>query len=421
MKVAIDLTPEQISIPMHQVCQVCSTRELRPIIDMGHHPPSDRFLTTDQLNREEIHYPLKVAICDECKLVQLTSTVDPNILFTDKFVYRTGHNQTLRTHFKQLVRELVRHLGLGEDDFVLDIGSNDGTLLSYYPDEVRLLGVDPSKAAQIAVERGIPTRQTFFSDDLASEIAREHGRARVITCTNTFAHIPDLDSLMGGIKRLLQDKGVFVQESHYLLNLVRELQYDEIYQEHLRYYSLESLVNLFEQYDMEVIDAERVPTHGGSIKTVAARPGVHDVDESVNRLLNEERGVGLNEYSRLKKFARAVQDNRLELLDLLTDLRGEGHRIVGVGAAAKGVSRLNYCRIGPELIDYIAETNEFKIGKYTPGTHIPIIDEEEMLADDPAYALLLAWNLEDVIVPNLRENGFDGDIILPNPAGTVTT
>lgn len=371
-------------------------------------------MTEEELRTPEVHYPLRVVSCAECDLVQLEDTVDPSVLFTDRFVYRTGHNATLRNHFEELVDKLVEAFDLGTGDFVLDIGSNDGTLLSYYPDDVTLLGVDPSKAAEVAIENDVPTRRDFFDDTLAAAISDEHGAASVITCTNTFAHVADLDSLMAGVDQLLAPDGVFVQESHYLRDLVTELQFGEIYHEHLRYYTVQSLVNLFDRYGMEVVAAERVPPHGGCIKTVAARKGEYDLDASVERLLAEERELGLNDRSHLTAFAETVADRRLSLLDRLTDLRRAGHRIAGVGAAAKGVSRLNYCRVGPELVEYIAETNEDKIGKYTPGTHVPIVDEAQLLEDDPEYALLLAWNLADVIIPKLRDAGFEGEIIRPD-------
>lgn len=399
---------------MGNECQVCSSSDLLHVLDMGHHPPSDRFLSEEELRDKEVHYPLRVVICDDCKLVQLDSVVNPEILFTDKFIYKTGHNQTLREHFNSLVNELLQQFDLGEESFLVDIGSNDGTLLSYFPKAVEVLGVDPSKAADVAIDNGIPTRREFFSLDLAKEISEERGHAQVITCTNTFAHMANVDSFMDGIKELLAEDGVFVQESHYLLDLVNGMQYDEIYHEHLRYYSLTSLVNLFEQYDMTVTEAERVMTHGGSIKTYAALGDNNDIDESVNRLLRREKSSRIHEHGRLLDFADSVNTHRFSLVNLLTNLRDDGHRIVGVGAAAKGVSLLNYCRIGPELVEYIAETNEFKIGKYTPGTHIPIVNETRLLEDDPDYALLLAWNLRDVIVPKLRDCGFDGGFILPN-------
>jgi len=213
----------------------------------------------------------------------------------------------------------------------------------------------------------------------------------------------------------MADEGIFVQESHYFLDLAEKMQYDEIYHEHLRYYTLESLSNLFKHYDMEVVAAERVEPHGGSLQTYAAEQGTYDVDESVAQVREGEREIALNSSTHLDEFAESVHSNRRALTDLLTDLRSEGNRIVGVGAAAKGMSLLNSCRVGPELVDYIAETNEFKIGKYTPGTHIPIVDEEEMFDDDPEYALLLAWNLKDILIPKIKEKGFNGRFILPNP------
>ena len=397
-------------------CHICSSQRLAPVIEMGHHPPSDGFLEERALAEAQTLYPLTVVRCEACDLVQLDYVVDDDVLFSDDFLFRTAHNHTLKTHFEDLVAELRSVADLKPGEFVVDIGSNDGTLLANYPDDVDVLGIEPSRPSEIALEEGIPTRRAFFSRELADEIVDQHGRAKIVTCTNVLAHAGDLHSFLDGVDRLLDDDGVFVQESQYLLDLLAQLQYDNIYLEHRRYYSLRSLLNLHERIGLDVVRAERVETQGGSIKTVAARPGVYDPDGSVQRLLDREVEHGIHDPSELDAFAARANANRIELLDTLTTLRSEGNRIVGVGAAAKGVSRLNYCNIGPELVEYVAEINEYKVGMYTPGTHIPVVSEETMLEDDPDYALLLAWNLEDVIVPKLRQCGFEGAFIVPTPS-----
>lgn len=396
-------------------CQLCSSQELDPVIEMGHHPPSDRFLDPAELDEPQTLYPLTVVRCPACGLVQLDHTVDDDVLFSEKFVFRTWHNRNLRTHFEELVDELISTVTLEPGDFVVDIGSNDGTLLTNYPDDVEVLGVEPSRPAEIALENGVPTRQERFSRALADEIVDRRGHAKIVTCTNVLAHAENLHSFVAGIDRLLDDEGVFAQESQYLLDLIRGVQYDNIYLEHRRYYSLQTLLNLHDRFGLEVWRAERVETQGGSIKTLAARPGVYEPDGSVERLLEQEKAYDLHDPARLEAFATEASANRIELLDALTTVRSEGNRIVGIGAAAKGVSRLNYCRIGPELLEYVAEVNDYKVGTYTPGTHIPVVSEQTMLDDDPEYALLLAWNLEDVIVPKLRQRGFDGTFIVPGP------
>lgn len=400
---------------MEVACQNCGSTDTSRVMDLGHHPPSDGFLAAEELDEPETRYPLRLVICRRCELVQLNHIVDPEILFTNSFIYRTGENNVLQRHFGELVDKLVGRYEVGQESVAVDIGSNDGTLLANYPAEVTAIGVDPSAAAQIAIERGVTTHREFFTPELSEHLVETYGEADIVTCTNTFAHVTDLDRFLDGIDILLADDGVFVQESHYLRDMVEALQYDEIYLEHLRYYSLASLTAVHENSGLEVFDAARVPPHGGSIQTHAARPGTYRVTDDVGELLSSERKARLNDPATLRTFADQAAANRLALLDTLTSIRSDGDRVVGIGAAAKGVSLLNYCNIGPALVEYIAETNEDKIGSFAPGVHIPIVDEAEFIDDDPDYALLLAWNLADILIPKLREKGFEGAFIIPKP------
>ena len=396
-------------------CQLCENRELEPVFELGHHPPSDAFRTEEELARPQTVYPLTLVKCEACQLVQTLHTVADEELFSDRFVFRTGDNQALRSHFRDLVAELVSLVNLDPGDLVVDVGSNDGTLLKNYPDHVEVLGVEPSRPAEIAITDGVSTRREFFSRDVADDIVDRRGTAKIVTATNVLAHAGDLHSFMEGVDRLLADDGIFVQESQYLLDLVVNVQFDNVYLEHRRYYSMRSLCELFDRFGLQPWTAERVDTQGGSIKTLASRPGVYQPDGTVRDLLETEERHDLHDITKLRELERQAEANRLELLDLLSTIRNDGERVAGVGAAAKGVSRLNYCRIGPELVEYVADVNEYKIGKYTAGTHIQVVSDQRLLEDDPDYALLLAWNLADVIVPKLREGGFEGQFIVPSP------
>ncbi len=295
-------------------------------------------------------------------------------------------------------------------------GSSDGALLEQLlPYQVRVLGVDPSSVARIATQKGIPTINEFFGEERAKSILQSFGKARLVTALNTFAHVADLDSFMKGIGLLLDDKGVFVSESHYLLDLITKLQYDFIYHEHLRYYSLRTLVRLFGRYGMDVFDVERIPTHSGSIRVFACRKGDYPVSPQVESLLKEESALGLASFHTYEEFAERAREHKTELANLLHGIKSKGERIVGLTYPARAVTLLQYCQIGPDILDYITEKSPLKIGKYAPGTHIKIVDESVLFKDQPEYGLLLSWHLADEIMPKFKANGFKGKFIIPLP------
>jgi quercetin dioxygenase-like cupin family protein len=386
------------------------------VIDLGHQPPSDAFLSEEELNESKIFYPLKVFFCEDCKLVQLSYAVDPKILFTDKYVYTSASNKPLLAHMKSLAERFTKDLGLSGRDLVVDIASNDGALLKEFEEHnVRILGVDPSSVADIAIKNKIPTIKDFFNEALAKSILSDHGKAKLITGLSLIPHAKELVSIISGVKILLDHKGVFLAESHYLADMIEKLQYDAIYHEHLRYYSVTSLVNLFSRFGMEVFHAERIPTHGGSIRVLACKKGDYPVSDSVKFLLKEEEKSNLNSKDSFDNFRKKVNDNKRKLNAILHDIKSKGHRIVGIGAPAKGTTLLNFCKIDSSKLDYLAETSELKIGKYSPGMHIRILPEARLFEDNPGYALLLPWNIKENIIPKLREKGYMGKIIIPNP------
>ena len=397
-------------------CEICLSSNLYEVLDLGHQPPSDAFLSEEKLNESEIFYPLKVFFCEDCKLVQLSYAVDPKILFTDQYVYTSTSNKPLLIHMKSLAERFVKEFGLTNNDLVIDIASNDGSLLQEFAKHrVRILGVDPSSVADIAIKKEVPTIKDFFNENIARLILRDYGKAKLITGLSLIPHAKELASLIEGIKLLLDDKGVFLAESHYLADMIEKLQYDAIYHEHLRYYSVTSLVNLFKRFDMDVFYAERIPTHGGSIRILVCKGGSYPISDSVRLLLEQEEKSGLNSKENFDKFREKVNENRRKLNAILHNVKSEGARIVGIGAPAKGTTLLNFCKIDSSKVDYLAETSELKIGKYSPGMHIKILPEEKLFEDKPEYVLLLPWNIKDNIIPKLRERGFSGDIIIPNP------
>ncbi len=401
-------------------CQVCGSSNLYEVLDLGHHPPSDAFLTETNLNQPETLHPLKVMFCKECKLVQLSYVADPELLFTDQYVYMSSSNKPFRVQLQSFAEELIEKFGLSENHFVVDIGSNDGTFLEPFINrQIKVVGVDPSSVAKVAIEKGIPTINEFFDENIAKTILEKHGKAQLITGLNVFQHVKYLESLVKGVKALLDDSGVFVVQSHYLLDLIDKLQYDSIYLEHLRYYSLTSLVNLLNRFDLEIFDAERVDEHGGSIRVFISRKGERSISNSVKDILRKEDDFKLHLIETFENFRNRVNENRHALNNLLHQIKVDGKRVVGIGAPAKGNTLLNFCKIDSSVLDYLVETNEWKVGKYSPGMHIKIKNEEEMIRDQPEYALLLPWNIKDDIIPKIREKGYKGKIIIPNPMPTI--
>jgi hypothetical protein len=400
---------------MKKSCSICGNQNLDLVLTLGHQPPSDAFLTKEQLELPEVSYPLDLYYCSSCTLVQLGYDVDPNILFRE-YVYNTGSNNALKLNFGELVGKLISDFDVTSEDFVVDIGSNDGTLLeNFIPHGIKVLGVDPSTVSKIAIDKGIPTMVDFFSEEVARRIVSENGKAKIITATNVFAHVVDLDSFMKGIAALLKEDGVFITENGYIVDMVEGMQYDSIYHEHLRYYSVSSISALFEKYGMEVVSVEQITSHGGSIRVYAAKAGTHSISLDVSRLIENETKDGFNSLARYQKFAEDIIATRFALLDIIISIKKSGKSVVGIGAPAKGNTLLNYCKLDANMVDYLAERSALKIGLYSPGMHIPVIDEQYMLENQPEAALLLSWNLAEELIPKIKKSGYKGLFIVPNP------
>lgn len=401
-------------------CQACTQNQCVPFLSLGHQPPSDAFLKKEDLQKPEMTYPLDVFFCPSCSLVQLGYSVEPDILFRD-YVYMTGTNKRLEQSFSELVGQVIERYKPSAGDLMLDIGSNDGTLLkNYLPHKMRILGVDPSSVGQEAENNGIPTVIDYFNVETAKRIVEEHGKAKIITATNVFAHVRELDSFMEGVALLADKNGVFISESGYIVDMVEKMEYDTIYHEHLRYYSVSSLAKLFERFGFEIIAVEGTTgSSGGSIRVHAARKGNFSPDIAVGKYLEKEKTAGFLELSTYQKFAERIVEIKLNLLEILYALKKDGKEIAGIGAPAKGNTLLNYCKIDPTVVSYLVEKSKLKIGLYSPGMHIPVVDESRLLDNQPDAALLLAWNYADIIIPKLKGLGYKGRFIIPNPAPRI--
>jgi hypothetical protein len=397
-------------------CQVCGGDRLERILDLGHQPPCDSLLTPAQLREAETTYPLTFVVCTTCWLAQIDYVVAPEVLFHPDYPYRSGITPSLRRNLHATAETVVERAGVDAGSLVVDIGSNDGTLLHGFAAQgMRVLGVEATKVARIAVDEGIETVQAFFDESLGAELRRSHGPAQVITATNMFAHVQKLGDLMRGVSHLLDDGGTFVTESHYLLDLLETVQYDSIYHEHLKFYSLRPLVRLFEPYGFTLTDVDRIPNYGGSIRVYAVK-GDAPVSSRVDELLALEEEAGLYDLDAFRRFGDAARASKQELQTLLTQLRGEGHVVPGIGCPGRASTLLNYAGVDPDTMPYIAEqATSLKLGLALPGMHIPVVDEQRLFDEQPPYTLMLSWHYADPIIESLRKRGLRSAVIVPLP------
>jgi len=396
-------------------CQVCGYDKLEPILFLGYLPPVNQMRIIGEKPHEQPSYPAQILYCPKCYLVQLGLIVDPKVLFPPEYPYTSSTTKILRDNFAEMYQECRTIVELSKDELVVDIGSNDGNLLSNFKERHRVLGITPEEIGKIAIERGIPTIIDYFTKNVVEKVKTEHGKAKVITATNVFAHIENVNEIVELILNLLEEGGVFISESHYLLPLVETLQYDTIYHEHLRYYSLHSLKYLLESHGLEIIHAKQIPTHGGSVRIYAARKGKYFVKESVALLLEKEKSTIIDK-NKLFEFKDKVVRSKLELYSLLRDIKKEGGRIYGVGAPSRASTLINYVGIDDGIMDCVLEIKgSHKIGKYMPGTLIPVVEESKLFEEQPEYALLLSWHIAEELAPKLREKGFKGKFIVPLP------
>ncbi len=400
-------------------CQICAASPLEEVLSLGHQPLPSSYLTEAGLHEPEVAYPLNLSRCASCGLLQLDYIVDPKLVFPPEYPYQTGLTNMLVRNFQSLAEKVIPELKLAPGSLVVDIGSNDGTLLKPFQEKgMRVLGIEPTDVAKIANERGIETLQEYLTLDAARAAAASHGKAKLVTAANVFAHINTLFDVVESIKELLDDDGVFISESQYLLDIVEKLEFDTVYHEHLRFYALKPLMKLFALTGMSVIDAERISAAGGSIR-VYAKKGEHPASERVQKIIADEEAAGLYDREALRGFAaRAIQAKR-DLMTLLQDCRKKG-RIVGIGAPVRGNTLLGFTKVDTALLDYTCEKNGSpKIGMFTPGTHIPVVDEKRLFEEQPEYALVLSWHIGDELVKKLKDLGYKGACIIPLPVPRV--
>lgn len=386
-------------------CRMCASKNLKQWLDLGLHPHSDHF---HKEKEAEMFYPLGVSVCEDCGLNQLTYIVAKEELYLKDYLYESSITKTASDHWTEFAETVCTKVGLDENSLVVDIGSNDGTLLTKFQAKGhRVLGIDPTpEATQIAIDRGVPTIQKFFTKEAIEGL----DRAELIVGTNVFAHVHDLNTFMEDVNALLKPEGVFVFESPYFGEFLKGLEYDTVYHQHLSYLSLKPLVKFLEPHGMEVFDVELHELHGGVFRVYIARKGERKVQDSVQAVLDGETWT----MAQLDDFAEKTRENRNILASLIDGLNAEGKTVAVVSTPAKGNTLLNYTGIG-RFIDFATDKSKLKQGRFTPGTQIPVFSDDELIKRQPDFALVLAWNFFPEITANVRKAGFKGKFIRPLP------
>jgi hypothetical protein len=397
-------------------CQITGSKNLFEVIDLGHQPPCDALLTEKTVNEPEIYYPLRLMLCPDSGLAQLNYIVEGKIIYPADYPYRAGISKPLRDYLRTYADDIVAKYKVPPKSLCVDIGCNDGTLLTGFGRHgMRTIGVEPTNMAKFArKENKIKTIQDFFTENVAEDIVKEYGRAKIITMTNVFAHMATLGEVMRGLSRLLDKDGIFVAEIQYLLDIFERNQFDQIYHEHIRLYSVKSLVKLFPYYGMEVFDAQRLSSREGSIRVFVARKGMRRISPEVGRLLKLEERAGLFKPASWAKWRDRVEDNRYRFMKLAYEAKRKGLRFVADSCPGRGTVLVNYYGLDKTLLPYIAQLPESeKVGKYLPGTHIPIVDNKIILKEKPDYIVILAWHYGDYIMKNWRAKGIKSKFVLP--------
>jgi SAM-dependent methyltransferase len=383
-------------------CRLCGSESLTEVFKLKATPPANAFVSQAALDDIQPTFPLDMFFCEDCAHVQLLDVVDPSLLF-ENYVYVSGTSPVFVQHFKDYAEKIHADFPVPQGSLAIDIGSNDGTLLSFFQqNNYKVLGIDPAREiARQATENGVETLPEFFTSDLATKITSERGPASVVTANNMFAHADDLGGILDGIHNLLAIEGIFAFEVSYLLDVYCETLFDTIYHEHLSYHSVKPLKTFMAAHGMRLIDVQRVNTHGGSLRCIACRSEAsHTVKPSVEGAIQDEVQVNLHSSQTFKAYASQIDQLSNELGSLLQKLRSEGKSIAAYGAPAKATTLMYHFGLGPDVIDFIIDDSPLKQGLFSPGMHIPVLPSTAIAERKPDYLLILAWNFAEPIIRN---------------------
>jgi SAM-dependent methyltransferase len=404
------------------MCRSCASGPLEPVLSLGNMPLANSLLTAQQLSYPEPMFPLELAFCPQCSLVQILETVPPQTMFSS-YPYFSSFSDTAVRNAEAIASRLISTRRLRTHNLIIEIASNDGYLLQFYKRAgVPVLGVEPANnVANVAEkERGILTICEYFGEDLARKLVGQDRRADVVHANNVLAHVPDLNGVIEGLRIVLKNDGVAVIEVPYVREMIERCEFDTIYHEHLCYFSLTALNQLFERHGMTLQDVERLPIHGGSLRIFAVPRGSGAQSDAVTNLLAKERADGVHELAFYRDFADRVESLRVKLREQLIELTRKGKRLAAYGAAAKGSTLLNYCGIGRETLEFVVDRSTYKQGLFMPGVHLPICAPAKLLESRPDDVLLLTWNFaEEVLQQQAEYRRCGGKFIIPIPEPRV--
>ncbi|MCC6817006.1 MAG: class I SAM-dependent methyltransferase [Saprospiraceae bacterium] len=401
-------------------CRFCNKELIYVMVDLGFSPPSNSFLTKEDLNKPEKNYPLKVMVCHHCWLVQIDEFALHNEIFCEDYIYFSSYSSSWLRHCKEYSDKITKKLKLNASTKVIELASNDGYLLQYfYKNGISVLGIEPSaNTAKIAIEKGIETRIEFFGKTCAENLVIKNTKADLLIGNNVLAHVPDINDFVQGLKLILKDEGTITMEFPHLLQLMRNNQFDTIYHEHFSYLSLYTVQFIFRQNGLEIYEVEEIPTHGGSLRIYARHAEYKELplDNSVSRIISKEQEMGLQNISTYLNFQSSVDKIKNDFNSLLIDFTNRNKKVVAYGAAAKGNTLLNYCGVRPDLIKYIVDASPYKQNKFVPGMHIPVVHESVISDTRPDLIVILPWNLQDEIKTQLSYiKEWGGQLAVPIP------
>jgi 2-polyprenyl-3-methyl-5-hydroxy-6-metoxy-1,4-benzoquinol methylase len=405
-------------------CRFCGTILKYELIDLGYAPPSNAFLSKDQLKRQEIHYPLKLFVCENCFLVQIDEYKKSREIFNAEYFYFSSFSKSWLDHAKNYAAMMINGFGYDCHSRIIEIASNDGYLLQFFKERgISTLGIEPAAGTAVeAQKKGIETIVDFFTKDLARSLAEKGRKADLLIGNNVLAHIPDLNDFVTGLKMVLEPAGIITMEFPHLMQIIEHGQFDTIYHEHYSYFSLMTVNNIFRKHGLEIFDVQKLPTHGGSLRIFAhhAEDRTRQILEGVFDLVEEEISKGLNSLSYYEHFQKKADQVKYDLLEFLIQKKIAGCKVAAYGAAAKGNTLLNYCGIKKDLVPFVVDASPHKQGRYLPGSHIPVLSENEIMIQKPDFILIMPWNIKEEIMAQLAYvRRWGGRFVIPIPCLTV--